>query len=59
MAVGQASKAIVVGGQLIGQKSSDPDELRGTAIQGGEIRQLSAEDVIAIPAGIPHWISKV
>ena len=50
---------IVVGGQLTGEKSSDPDELRGTSIQGGQIRQLSAGDVIVIPAGIPHWISRV
>jgi len=55
----EGNATIVVGGELIGQKSSDPDELRGISIQGGEIRQLSAGDVIVIPAGIPHWISRV
>jgi mannose-6-phosphate isomerase-like protein (cupin superfamily) len=55
----EGNATIVVGGQLVGQKSTDPDELRGTSIQGGEIRQLSAGDVIVIPAGIPHWISRV
>lgn len=50
---------IVVGGQIVGEKATDSDEPRGTSIQGGQVRQLSAGDVIVIPAGIPHWINSV
>lgn len=50
---------IMVGGQMVGGKSTDTDEPRGTSIQGGQVRHLSAGDVIIIPAGIPHWINTV
>jgi mannose-6-phosphate isomerase-like protein (cupin superfamily) len=50
---------IVVGGQMVGGKSTEPDELRGASIDGGQVHHLSAGDVIIIPAGIPHWINTV
>ena len=50
---------IMVGGQMLGGKAMDTDEPRGTSIQGGQVRHLSAGDVIIIPAGIPHWINTV
>lgn len=50
---------IIVGGQMVGGKSMDTDEPRGASIQGGQVRHLSAGDVIIIPAGIPHWINTV
>lgn len=50
---------IMVGGQVMGGKSLDTEEPRGTSIQGGQVRHLSAGDVIIIPAGIPHWINTV
>lgn len=50
---------IMVGGQMVGSKSTEPDEPRGTSIEGGQVRHLSAGDVIIIPAGIPHWINTV
>jgi mannose-6-phosphate isomerase-like protein (cupin superfamily) len=55
----EGTATIVVGGQLAGQKSTDPDELRGTSIQGGQAHQLTAGSVVIIPAGIPHWINSV
>ena len=50
---------IVVGGQVVGEKAADSDEPRGASIQGGEVRHLSAGDVIVIPAGVPHWMNSV
>ena len=31
----------------------------GTAIQGGVNHELKEGDVIVIPAGTPHWFSKI
>src|SRR3954451_9022529 len=42
----QGSATLVTGGTALGVKSTGPEELRGTAIQGGEIRQLAVGDVV-------------
>ncbi|HEY2382069.1 MAG TPA: cupin domain-containing protein [Terriglobia bacterium] len=54
---GQAT--FVTGGTMIGGKVTAPNQQRGTDIRGGEVHQLSKGDVIAIPAGIPHWFKEV
>lgn len=53
------SATIMVGGKATGLKSSEPNELRGTSIEGGQLKQLSAGEVVIIPAGVPHWINSV
>ena len=50
---------IVTGGRLVGGKSTAPDEVRGTAIEGGKTQQLAKGDVLIVPNGVPHWFSKV
>ena len=56
----QGEATIVVGGKLVGPKpAANPEEPRGASIEGGETHQLSAGDVIVIPAGVPHWMNKV
>jgi quercetin dioxygenase-like cupin family protein len=49
----------VTGGTMIGGKVTTPYQQRGTDIRGGEVHHLSKGDVIAIPAGIPHWFKEV
>jgi mannose-6-phosphate isomerase-like protein (cupin superfamily) len=49
----------VTGGMMIGGRVSRPNQQLGTDIQGGEIRRLVKGDVIAIPAGTPHWFKEV
>src|SRR5215467_3252559 len=49
----------VTGGTMIGGKVTAPNQQRGTDIRGGEVQHLSKGDVIAIPAGIPHWFKEV
>jgi quercetin dioxygenase-like cupin family protein len=49
----------VTGGTMIGGKVTAPNQQRGTDIRGGEVHQLSKGDVIAIPAGIPHWFKEI
>jgi mannose-6-phosphate isomerase-like protein (cupin superfamily) len=55
----QGSATLVTGGTVAGAKSIGPEELRGSAIQGGETRQLVVGDVVVIPNGLPHWFKKV
>jgi quercetin dioxygenase-like cupin family protein len=50
---------IVTGGKMLGGSTTGPGQQRGTGIDGGEARQLSAGDVMVIPAGVPHWFKEV
>ena len=55
----QGSATLVTGGTAVDVKDIGPEELRGTAIQGGETRQLHVGDVVVIPNGVPHWFKEV
>jgi len=55
----EGSAALVTGGTPVGVKSTGTEELRGSAIEGGDIRQLAAGDVVVIPNGVPHWFRAV
>ncbi len=55
----QGSATLVTGGTALAVKSIGPEELRGSAIRGGETRQLSPGDVVVIPNGTPHWFKEV
>jgi glc operon protein GlcG len=54
---GQAT--LVTGGTAVDAKPTAADELRGSAIEGGETRQIARGDVITVPAGTPHWFKDV
>ena len=49
----------VTGGTVVGQKAVRANQLTGTDIQGGQTHHLVKGDVIAIPAGTPHWFKEV
>ena len=55
----QGSATLVTGGAAVGLKEIGAEELRGTAIEGGETRQLERGDVVVIPNGTPHWFKEV
>ena len=50
---------LVTGGTAVDAKATEPDELRGTSISGGESHQLKKGDVIIVPSGVPHWFKEV
>src|SRR5207249_1312604 len=50
---------LVTGGTAVKAKMTEPDELRGSSISGGETRKLAKGDVIIVPAGVPHWFKQV
>ncbi|HLJ90208.1 MAG TPA: cupin domain-containing protein [Candidatus Angelobacter sp.] len=57
--VTQGSATFVTGGKMLEPKATGPGEIRGSGIEGGETRTISKDDVIVIPAGVPHWFKDV
>jgi mannose-6-phosphate isomerase-like protein (cupin superfamily) len=55
----RGSATLVTGGTVVNVKSIAPEELRGTAIRGGETRKLVPGDVVVIPNGVSHWFKEV
>jgi glc operon protein GlcG len=49
----------VTGGTVVEGKATEPDEVRGAAIEGGETRRIQKGDVITVPNGTPHWFKEV
>ncbi len=55
----QGTATIVTGGAVVDGRTTAPNELRGTSIDGGERRQLAKGDVMVVPNGVPHWFQSV
>ena len=51
---GQAT--IIIGGRILNGKTTAPNEIRGTSIEGGERQSLKAGDVLHVPAKTPHQV---
>lgn len=49
----------VTGGNVVDGKTTAPEEIRGSSIEGGEKRRLGKGDVIIVPRGTPHWFREV
>jgi mannose-6-phosphate isomerase-like protein (cupin superfamily) len=45
---------LVVGGKMVDGKTTAPNEIRGTSIDGGVRTAMAPGDVFHIPAGVPH-----
>src|SRR5262245_35579136 len=50
---------LVTGGTVSEPRRTEPGQIRGPVIQGGESRRIAPGDVIVIPAGVPHWFRDV
>jgi len=50
---------VIVGGEIVDAREIAPHEIRGSAIRGGETRELAAGDVLTIPRGVPRWFKAV
>jgi mannose-6-phosphate isomerase-like protein (cupin superfamily) len=55
----EGTATFVTGGTLVSPKATAPDEIRGSAIEGGETYHLSKGDVIIVPNRVPHWFKEV
>jgi mannose-6-phosphate isomerase-like protein (cupin superfamily) len=47
---------IIVGGKIVGGRTTAPNEIRGTSIEGGEPQTLKAGDVVHVPVKTPHQV---
>jgi uncharacterized protein GlcG (DUF336 family)/mannose-6-phosphate isomerase-like protein (cupin superfamily) len=55
----QGSATIVTGGNAVDAKQTEPNEMRGSRIEGGVTRRLSKGEVIIVPNNTPHWFKDV
>jgi uncharacterized protein GlcG (DUF336 family)/mannose-6-phosphate isomerase-like protein (cupin superfamily) len=49
---------LVTGGTVLEGQSTEPDEIRGAGLQGGDVRHLAEGDVVVVPSGVPHWFQQ-
>jgi uncharacterized RmlC-like cupin family protein len=47
---------IIIGGRVLNGKTTAPNEIRGTSIEGGDRQSLKAGDVLHVPAKTPHQV---
>jgi glc operon protein GlcG len=59
MHVVDGTATVVTGGEMVGVRSAGDGELRADSVTGGHAHELSAGDVLAVPAGVPHQFSRV
>ena len=52
--VQKGEATLVAGGELVDSKTIRPGELQGSSIRDGIKKNLSAGDIVHIPAGMPH-----
>ena len=50
---------IVTGGTVTAPKTTAPNEIRGSAIEGGTEQRLGRGAVLVVPSGVPHWFRQV
>ena len=55
----EGDATFVTGGRVIGGKETQPNQIRGEAIDGGETFHLKKGDVVTVPAGVPHWFKAI
>lgn len=55
----QGNATLVTGGTAVDAKETEPNELRGSRIEGGVMRQLSKGQVIIVPNNTPHWFKEI
>jgi mannose-6-phosphate isomerase-like protein (cupin superfamily) len=53
------SGTLVTGGKPVDAITIAPGEVRGSGVSGGIARHIGKGDIIDIPAGVPHWVSKI
>jgi mannose-6-phosphate isomerase-like protein (cupin superfamily) len=47
---------LVTGGTVSKPRTTQPHEIRGPAVSGGQKRKLGPGDFVTIPAGVPHQL---
>jgi mannose-6-phosphate isomerase-like protein (cupin superfamily) len=53
------SATMITGGKLTEESRTNPENLSGTGITGGDSRNIAKGDFIIVPEGTPHWFSQI
>src|SRR5262245_7383053 len=53
------SATMVVGGKLVNEKRTNPQNRTGTGVEGGTSRRVAKGDFILVPENTPHWFSAI
>ena len=53
------SATLVTGGKLTGESRTNPANLTGKGIEGGQSRKVAKGDFIMVPEGQPHWFRAI
>jgi mannose-6-phosphate isomerase-like protein (cupin superfamily) len=59
MYVIDGTATMITGGKLVNESRKNPDNPRGSAIEGGLTREISKGDFIIVPENTPHWFSSI
>lgn len=54
MVIEEGSATLIFGGTIPDAHTTQPNEIRGSSIKGGESRTLAPGDIIRIPPNTPH-----
>ncbi|HEX3106425.1 MAG TPA: hypothetical protein VHQ22_18430 [Terriglobales bacterium] len=54
--VDSGEATLIIGGTVVDPKTVKPHEIRGKSIEGGTGQQLTAGDIVHIPANVPHQL---
>ena len=55
----EGDAVMVTGGKMVDPKRTEPDQMRATSIDGGQVHHLTKGDVITIPSNTPHWWKEI
>ncbi|HUM09828.1 MAG TPA: heme-binding protein [Myxococcaceae bacterium] len=55
----EGTATLVTGGKVPDLALTGPHELRGSRIDGGDVRTIGPGDVVVVPSGTPHWFREV
>jgi mannose-6-phosphate isomerase-like protein (cupin superfamily) len=55
----EGSGTLVTGGTITDERRTNPDNLTGSAIEGGTSRRLAKGDWVMVPEKTPHWFTQV
>jgi mannose-6-phosphate isomerase-like protein (cupin superfamily) len=53
------SGTFVMGGKLVNEVKTDPNNPTGTSIEGGTTRSVAKGDYMMVPQGTPHWFNAI
>jgi mannose-6-phosphate isomerase-like protein (cupin superfamily) len=53
------SATLVTGGKLTAEARTNPENLTGTGIEGGNAQNVAKGDFVIVPENTPHWFSKI